>query len=160
MRQWITVLFAVVCTVPAWASPAQDATVEKLLTLTKVQKSADTAVADADKFIQSTIQPMIEKKALPAKQRQTAKACLENYQKMIHESLSWKAMEPEYIRIYRETFTEEELLNLITFYESPTGRMLIQKTPSLEHKIGEVTNQRMKILMERLQPTCIGSDEQ
>lgn len=34
---------------------------------------------------------------------------------------------PSYIRIYRETFTEKELNDLIAFYESPTGKNVCQK---------------------------------
>lgn len=158
MKRWIAALFAAMCSVSAWASPAQDATIEKLLVLTEAQKSADTAVADADDFIQSTVQPMTEQETVPARQRQTAKNCLENYRKMIHESLGWETLKPEYIRIYRETFTEEELQDLTAFYESPTGRMLIQKTPQLENKMGAVMDQRMKAMMERLQPTCLGTN--
>ena len=158
MKRWIAVLFAAMCTMPAaWATPAQDATIEKLLVLTEAQKSADTAVADADAFIQSTVLPMTEQENVPAEHRQAAKTCLDDYRKMIRENLGWESLKPEYIRIYRETFTEEELLDLTAFYESPTGRMLIQKTPLLEDKMGTVMDQRMKAMMERLQPACMGT---
>ncbi len=156
MKRWIAILLAAMCTIPAWASPAKDATIEKLLVLTEAQKSADAAVADADAFIQSTVQPMSEQTNIPAEQRQAMKTCLDDYRKMIRENLSWEALKPEYIRIYRETFTEEELLDLNTFYESPTGRMLVQKTPLLENKMGALMEQRMKVMMERLQPNCLG----
>ncbi len=158
MKRWIAVLFAAMCTMPAaWATPAQDATIEKLLVLTEAQKSADTAVADADAFIQSTVLPMTEQENVSAEHRQAAKTCLDDYRKMIRENLGWESLKPEYIRIYRETFTEEELLDLTAFYESSTGRMLIQKTPLLEDKMGTVMDQRMKAMMERLQPACMGT---
>lgn len=156
MKRWIAILLAAMCTIPAWASPAKDATIEKLLVLTEAQKSADAAVADADAFIQSTVQPMSEQTNIPAERRQAMKTCLDDYRKMIRENLSWEALKPEYIRIYRETFTEEELLDLNTFYESPTGRMLVQKTPLLENKMGALMEQRMKVMMDRLQPNCLG----
>ncbi|MBR7069308.1 MAG: DUF2059 domain-containing protein [Oxalobacter sp.] len=159
MKRWIAVLFAAMCTIPAWASPAKDATIEKLLVLTGAQKSADTTVTDADAFIQSTIQPMTEKASIPAEQQQAVKSCLVNYRKMIHETLNWEALKPEYMRIYRETFTEEELQGLNAFYESPTGKMLLQKTPILGSKMNALMEQRMKSMMDRLQPGCIETAE-
>jgi len=159
MKKWIAILFAAMCTVPAWASPAKDATIEKLLVLTEAQKSADTALTDADAFIQSTVQSMAEQESIPAAQRQAAKTCLENYRTLIRQSLNWESLKPEYLRIYRETFSEEELLELTAFYKSPTGRMLIEKAPILESKKGSVLDQRMKTMMERLQPTCMGASQ-
>ena len=144
-------------TVPAWASPPQDATIEKLLELTQAQKSADSAVADADAFLKSTVIPMTEREGVPAEKRKAAQACLEDYRKMIHETLGWESLKPEYMRIYREAFTEEELKDLTAFYQTPTGRMLVEKTPVLESKLGAALDQRMKSMMERMHPTCVGA---
>ncbi|MBO4790240.1 MAG: DUF2059 domain-containing protein [Oxalobacter sp.] len=157
MKRWIAILFAAMMTVPAWASPPQDATIEKLLELTQAQKSADSAVADADAFLKSTVIPMTEREGVPAEKREAAKKCLEDYRKMIHDTLGWESLKPEYVRIYRESFTEEELKDLTAFYQTPTGRMLIEKTPVLESKLGAALDQRMKSMMERMHPTCVGA---
>ena len=76
---------------------------------------------------------------------------------MIRESLGWESLKPEYVRIYRESFTEEELKDLTAFYQTPTGRMLIEKQPILENKLGAALDQRMKSMMERMNPTCVGA---
>jgi len=45
------------------------------------------------------------------------------------EDLSYDKLEPEYIKIYQDTFSEEEIQGMITFYETPVGQSVITKMP-------------------------------
>lgn len=59
-------------------------------------------------------------------------------------------MVPDYIRIYRETFTEEELQSLIAFYESPAGQMFIRKTPEIMDKMSDLLRMKMVFILSRM----------
>ena len=39
--------------------------------------------------------------------------------------------DPLYAEMYARTFTDDQLTDLLSFYSSPTGRMLVAKTPEL-----------------------------
>ena len=71
------------------------------------------------------------------------------------EQLNWSVLEPEYTRLYLEVFSEAELRELATFYESPLGQKMLAKMPLLMTRTNELTTRRMQAampqLMQRLQ---------
>lgn len=83
---------------------------------------------------------------LPVKERYENNPKTKNYSEIIigtfAETMHDYFNDPEtqsslkaiYASIYAEEFTEEELREMITFYESKTGQKLIEKTPSILEK--------------------------
>jgi hypothetical protein len=53
--------------------------------------------------------------------------------------------------VFAESFTEEELQNLVNFYESPTGQALVAKTPAFAAKMNPTLNQLMPEMMADMQ---------
>ena len=47
----------------------------------------------------------------------------------MREEMTWDRLHPLYVRIYQESFTQEEIDGLIVFYESPASRSL-KRCPS------------------------------
>ena len=80
-----------------------------------------------------------------------AKAQAEEFQRkfgvMIADRMSWQKMKPMYVKIYDETFTEEELTGILDFYRSPPGQALIGKMPALMSKSMALAQQAMGDLM-------------
>ena len=64
-----------------------------------------------------------------AQRQAIAEASAEAAQEMLDRLM--KDMEP----VMAETFTEKELSDLVTFYEGPTGRAVIEKTPQMMAKL-------------------------
>jgi hypothetical protein len=81
------------------------------------------------------------------------------YQKILsdfyREVLNWNTLEPEYTRLYMEVFTEAEVREMITFYQTPLGQKLLTKMPLLMTKSNELASRRVQAampqLMQRLQ---------
>ncbi len=150
MKRLLILLLAACCAVPALATPAQDASIEKLLVLTETQKLNDSAIADSDEIIETTLKPVLRLDNMTVEKRQMTESFLDKYKHIVKEEFSWEKMLPDYIRIYRETFTEEELQSLIAFYESPTGKMFIRKMPVIMDKTSDVMQQRMASILNRM----------
>ena len=77
-------------------------------------------------------------------------AKLDDFQKrvfdLVSSELSWSKLEPEYTDLYMQTYTEQELDDIIAFYRSPSGASMIAKQPELLSKsmaIGQQSAQRM-----------------
>jgi hypothetical protein len=53
--------------------------------------------------------------------------------KLVHEevALMQDKLGATYAEIYARSFTDQQLIDLLTFYSSPTGRMLVAKTPTV-----------------------------
>jgi hypothetical protein len=70
---------------------------------------------------------------------------------VIMKEMSWDKLKDDYISIYADTFTEKELLGIITFYESPIGRKFIEKQPELMKKSMQISQKQMVGLMPKIQ---------
>lgn len=64
---------------------------------------------------------------------------------------SWDELHPEYVRIYREAFTEAELRAMIAFYKTPAGQKLVEMTPRITRETSMVAQQLMQKRMPELQ---------
>ena len=60
-------------------------------------------------------------------------------------------MRADYVAIYAETFTEEELRGMVEFYQSPVGRKLIEKTPELMRRSMMITQKQMADMMPKVE---------
>lgn len=110
----------------------------------------NSVIADSDEIVDSTLKPMLMREKTTPEQTAFVDSFLMKYKKIIRDELSWEKMMPSYIRIYRETFTEKELNDLIAFYESPTGKMFVKKTPVILEKTSSVMQQKMVSILSRM----------
>jgi len=52
--------------------------------------------------------------------------------------VTWDNLGPQLVELYRQSFTEEELRGLITFYRTPVGRKALEKLPELTRRGMEI----------------------
>ena len=69
---------------------------------------------------------------------------------LLAEEMSWSKMEAVYLQVYKESFTQDEINQLIAFYKSPTGQMFVQKMPTVMQKSMLAMQQQMGPLMEKI----------
>lgn len=65
--------------------------------------------------------------------------------------MSWASLKEDMVKIYMDEFSEEELKELLAFYQTPIGRKTIQKMPSLLAKGAELGQQRVQQHLPELQ---------
>ncbi len=64
--------------------------------------------------------------------------------------MKWDDMEPEFARVYAETYTEEEMRDLATFYRTPLGQRLVATTPELSVRGAGISERRVQRHMPEL----------
>jgi len=69
----------------------------------------------------------------------------------IRRRMSWDKMKPQYVRIYGESFTEEEVSAMVAFYKTPAGRSMLEKLPVVMQKSMEIVQPIMKDLTPEIQ---------
>ena len=62
---------------------------------------------------------------------------------VVGASLSFKAMEPDFVKLYMDNFSEDEVDGMLAFYKSPVGQSVLEKMPVM-------MNQSMLIAQKRL----------
>jgi hypothetical protein len=70
---------------------------------------------------------------------------------LVKARISWDKMRPQYIKLYSETFSDEEISGMLAFYESPPGRAMLQKMPELVTKVMQVAQAQMTDLVPEIQ---------
>jgi hypothetical protein len=62
----------------------------------------------------------------------------------MEEHFRYEDLEPAFIRVYADAFTEQELRDLAAFYRTPLGQRVVETLP-------EITAASQRIAMERMQ---------
>ena len=58
--------------------------------------------------------------------------------------MSWEALKEDFLSLYVESFTETELREMITFYQTPTGKKAIKMMPVLVQKGAQIGMRRVQ----------------
>jgi len=58
--------------------------------------------------------------------------------------MKWDDMEPEFARAYADTYTEQEMRELATFYRTPLGQRLVATTPDLSTRGAAISERRVE----------------
>jgi len=69
----------------------------------------------------------------------------------LQERLSWSRMKPEFIRLYDDVYSDEEITGILAFYKSAAGQAFVKKMPILITKSMEISQRQMADLMPELQ---------
>jgi len=106
---------------------------------------------DSEKMIDGMMNNMILALKQQASGQIQENGAKEKYDKYIDfmmnevKELSKKLVNEEMVNIYDKHFTHEEIKDLVQFYESPTGKKLLEKNP-------EITKDLMNSMMTKYMP--------
>jgi hypothetical protein len=157
MKTLIASLALACCATLAQAAPPSDESIEQLMELTGTARMLD--------HMEGMIEPMMRKVmadsqqealqhggkgTLTPEQQAVLDAIPTKFAALIREELAWDKMKPAYVRIYRESFEQDEIDGLIAFYQSPAGQAMVRKMPTVMAKSMDLTQAQMRTLMPKL----------
>jgi hypothetical protein len=122
------------CSTTAMAAPASEKSIKSLLAVSQAQRLVDELWAQINSLMDNAIQQSLKGKAPSPKQRQAIDNMKSRMVNLIEGELAWEKLEPVYLRLFQESFTEEEIIDLLAFYKTPTGQVVIEKMPLLMQK--------------------------
>lgn len=71
--------------------------------------------------------------------------------KLVTDTFSWSALEPVYVKLYNDSFSEEEIDGILAFYNSPAGQAMVAKTPQIMTAGSQVAQQKMVEMQPKMQ---------
>ena len=138
IRRFATLAILFLSTAAA-AAPASDATIRELMAVTQQRKILEGMRSQFDAMMNGAIQQALKGKAPNAKQQKAIDRMRDRMLAVLKDTTSWEKAEPIYLRLYRESFTEEEIAGMLSFYQTPAGQAVINKMPILVQKsVGEI----------------------
>lgn len=146
----MALLVAVSCS--AWADEAsQRKAIDELLVLTQAESAVTNMRRQLDAQTLEMITNMAQGKpteALTEGQRAAAKRFSNKISELLDENLSWETVKAFTAKIYMETFSEAEVLELVEFYKTPLGQKLLTKMPA----VMEATTRNTRIQLQGMLP--------
>ncbi len=134
----------------AIATVPSDASIERLLTLTRAESLIDQSYAQMQ---QTSRQALLSASsgALNEAQQKVVDEVVTQMSQLMREALSWPKLKADMMMLYREAFTQQEVDGMIAFYETPVGQSTINKLPLVMQRSMQLTIARMQPLFPQLQ---------
>jgi len=132
-------------------SPASDESVRQLLELTEAHKLIDAAKLQVNTMVTAALQDAVQGKALTPARQAVVERMHAKMIAMVDGMLNWDALLPMYLRIYRESFTQDELDGMTAFYKTPAGHAVVRKMPVVMQRVLGEMQVMLKPMQERIQ---------
>ena len=62
---------------------------------------------------------------------------------LLASRLDWQKMKPQFVQVYSDTFTLDELNGMDAFYKSPSGKAFLDRMPGVLQKWGQASQQQV-----------------
>jgi hypothetical protein len=151
MKFAVSLLLA--CSISGFAYSAQptDESVRKLIDLSQATQAVASIQQQVDTMLQNTVRQATQGDTITPDMQKI----IDDYQKkvraMADEQLNADSLRGIYMQAYRDSFSQEEIDQLITFYETPTGKMFAAKMPLVMQKSTLSMQQKMGPMMKQMQ---------
>ena len=154
MRFRITLLLFLLPCVPL-AARADDASklakVQEFFKVAKLDQLSTQVMKQAMDEVNSGMTQQLLGVKLTADQQKSYDELNQKAQAIVSNALSWDKLEPDYEKLYAAAYTEPQLDDILAFYKSPTGQVMVEKTPVLIAQAKTLTQQRMMEAIPQLQ---------
>ncbi|HEX4772454.1 MAG TPA: DUF2059 domain-containing protein [Bryobacteraceae bacterium] len=122
---------------------SKNAKIAEIFQLAKLDQSLkQTLETSANQIKSGFFQQLMGLQLTPEEQR-----AMENVQNklqaLLAEGLSWSTLEPMYVKLYSDMFSEDEIDGMLTFYRTPAGKAMLEKTPKLIAQANVIVQQRL-----------------
>ncbi len=132
-------------------SPASEASIKELLEVTRARNLIDSVDSQVDGMIKSSMAQALREHPATPEAEKILNGMEQKIMALLNKELSWSILEPMYVRIYQQSFTQHEVDDLLAFYKTPTGGALVNKMPRvMQLSLAEV-QQRMRVFMPQAQ---------
>ncbi|MEO0453796.1 MAG: DUF2059 domain-containing protein [Verrucomicrobiota bacterium] len=159
----LTILFTAL-TFHSWSQLDSESTTQSSPSDTTAPSEANRLAAElleltGTKQIVSQIKQQIQTRQLQVLQArglrpddtEGANLYLDELDTFLDSQLSWDKFEPEFVGLYTNVFSQEELKGLVDFYRSPLGDKILTKMPQLLQQTAQLTQSRAQALSPDIQ---------
>ena len=111
---------------------------------------ADAVLENMSKQVNAMFAQTVKQMNVPEERQAEAEKYQQRLNKILEEEMSWNKLKGQFINVYVDVFSEEELKELVDFYNSPVGKKLISKMPRLMQKSMGLAQQQMQTIIPKI----------
>lgn len=154
MKRCLAVLVMMVVVAPCAAradEASKEAKVKELFAAMHMNHVLDPML----KSIQQEMEQMVESPAgmqqMTPAQKKLTQDYLAQSMAVVNHDLGWTALEPEYVKLYANTYSESEIDGILAFYKSPAGQAMLAKSPQLTQGAMQIVHSKMGAFQPKIQ---------
>ena len=151
MRNTFAILTFTVFASTGWAAPPTDESLVALFRVMRAEALLDTVYATIEPAMRQAMAQAAQGKTLTDEQRKVMELAPQRLGAVMRAELSWERLQPMQIAIYRESFEQGEVDELIEFYKSPLGQKFVSKMPVVTQKAMVAMQAYMRQVMPKLE---------
>ncbi|HEX7038232.1 MAG TPA: DUF2059 domain-containing protein [Pseudomonadales bacterium] len=140
---------------PSWAADAEsmasEASVRELLEITQTRNLMDDTMLQMDAFMQRGMDVALGGQVPTPEQKAVLDEMKGELVDLFQREMRWDIMEPLFVDVYRQSFTEQEVAGMIAFYRAPAGQALITKMPLVMQHSMQLTQDILASMMPEIQ---------
>jgi hypothetical protein len=146
------VLFACLIS-PAFGAdtPPSDASLHELMAVMHVHNTLDGTLQQVDGMMHTSMESAMAGNTLDDGQRKIIASGQAKMRELLLGELTWEKMEPMYLNIYRQSFSQKEIDDMLAFYKSPSGQAVIAKLPVVTQQTLKSVQAEMNTLAPAMQ---------
>ena len=144
------VLFVALSTTVYADTPPSESSLRALLEVTEAKKLVEDMGAQVDQMMEQTVKQALQGKSVGADEEKAIKRMRERMTAVVKEEMSWESMEPFYLRIYRDTFSQKEIDGMLAFYRSEAGKAVTRKMPLVMQASMSEVQKRIPAMMSKM----------
>lgn len=133
------------------SSPPSDSSIHELLQVTQTHKMLDAMQAQIDSMLKKVTHQATGGQPVDAGEQKIIDTQTSKLNNVLMQQISWSKLEPMYIDIYRKSFTQKEVDDMLVFYKSPSGQSMIEKMPVVMAQAMQTMQGEMATLMPQIQ---------
>lgn len=151
MKNLLALALSLLLSTFAYAAPPSPESVDNLLSLVHAEKTLESVFQTMDGLMKGAVNRSLPTQVNAAERQKVVDAYTEKFLVAMKEELSWDKMKPLYVQIYTESFSQEEIDGLTSFYSSSVGHAYVDKLPVVMHKTVGLMQARTMPMLLRIQ---------
>lgn len=126
--------------------PPSTASIKTLIAILKTHALLTAEQQRLRSALQRQMTLSLHGQVLSAKQQKILNDLLDQDTALIKRTISWQRMEPFYIQVYQQSFTQKEVNDMTAFYKTDAGQAIVNKMPVvMQHIMQNVMQSIRKI---------------
>lgn len=152
MKKLIAITGLCLISMTAFAdSKPSDASLNELLTITDSKALIDGMWPQVEAMMNNAAKQAVGSSTLNSEQEKVMQEANAKVAAVFKEEFSYEKMKPMMINIYKESFSQDEVDGMISFYKSAAGQAVIKKMPVVMQSTMTNVQTQMSSIMPKIQ---------
>jgi hypothetical protein len=154
MKKFLAAGFLFLITLQSvWAAEPTptDASVMELLTVTKAQSLMASGIQQIDAAMRARMDQALAGRPLSPEQKKILDDMRVQSMSLIVSELKWEKLAPQYLEVYKKSFTQKEVDGMLAFYKTEAGQAVINKMPAVMQYSMQLMQNMLASLMPKME---------